>query len=377
MGSLSFDPISRLPQNTCSSQRFGKAPMGFVLAAGKCCSSRVENDQYNEVGDDRRKHKRNAAHIENTKESLVSGKETIEGGKSKVCNRGHWRPAEDSKLKELVALHGPQNWNLIAEKLQGRSGKSCRLRWFNQLDPKINRTAFNEVEEERLMAAHRVYGNKWALIARFFPGRTDNAVKNHWHVVMARKYREQSSIYRSRKRTQAGQKRVESVVDSVRRNTAMNSEANSNIICSSSIIKPSCLPFAPPIGGSNRSCQMTAGLLFSRSSNLLFLHHGSLAEETPSGFFSGHKNDEIFSHNKHCNMLRSSNTCTVSVFDAMQKSISHPFLGFSDSMASPATQATVSEPSSSSLSVAENPEANPLGITASPPFIDFLGVGAS
>lgn len=37
-------------------------------------------------------------------------------------SRGHWRPAEDVKLKELVAVYGPQNWNLIAEKLQGRSG---------------------------------------------------------------------------------------------------------------------------------------------------------------------------------------------------------------------------------------------------------------
>lgn len=110
---------------------------------------------------------------------------------NKVLNpqlvKGNWTKEEDEILTQWVHEHGESGWTKIAAQLPGRIGKQCRERWTNCLKPDIKKTNWTEEEDNLIIKLQATLGNKWAKMAEFVEGRTDNQIKNRWNSVLKKK----------------------------------------------------------------------------------------------------------------------------------------------------------------------------------------------
>jgi hypothetical protein len=85
---------------------------------------------------------------------------------------------EDATLQQLVERFGERNWPEIERLMPGRTSRQCRERWNLYLSPEISLAPWTPGEDLMLARLHQILGKKWTVIAKNFPKRTPNNVKN-------------------------------------------------------------------------------------------------------------------------------------------------------------------------------------------------------
>ena len=138
----------------------------------------AEGDETGELDSQAAKVKNDDAGTEEKKSGASSDK--VPGKDIKVRSRS-WSQEEDDLVQVLVSQVGPKKWALIAGQLSGKTQKQAYARWRDYLQPGLTSRPWTRWEETHLLDCQAHIGNQWAILARFMPGRSPNAIKNRFH----------------------------------------------------------------------------------------------------------------------------------------------------------------------------------------------------
>jgi hypothetical protein len=82
-------------------------------------------------------------------------------------------------------MFGKKKWKMVSMYFSKiftlKTAKQCKDRWYTTLDPLAEKNTWTIMEEFIFFECQREFGNKWATISKYLPGRTDNNIKNHFY----------------------------------------------------------------------------------------------------------------------------------------------------------------------------------------------------
>ena len=101
------------------------------------------------------------------------------------CGNGRkkrkWTAEEDDLLRKYVLIYGEKQWRKIAEHIPGRTSIQCLHRWTKILRPGLVKGPWSAEEDEKLIAWVKAEGpNKWAQAAALIPGRSGKQCRERW-----------------------------------------------------------------------------------------------------------------------------------------------------------------------------------------------------
>ena len=122
---------------------------------------------------------------EKTKEVLFSvknynflNKKRMEQNNKNESNFIPWSREEDEKLKYLILNYENLSWEIISEKIKGRTAIQCMHRWKNCLNPIIKKGKWDLNEDKIIIDYVKKHGEgNWNLIQSSLVGRTTKQIK--------------------------------------------------------------------------------------------------------------------------------------------------------------------------------------------------------